>query len=209
MILGTYFLTYCDQDVSTLDPRKMKPVPPVFGSADDVLRAVDEKTVDLQGIIRLRRGDEKILTTAGRAIFNAELDEVLADHIGEDYDLTGRTFVNFTIDKKKMNSLIADLINQYGTVAVAQVLDVIKTLGFRYATDSGVTVGKNDIVIPPEKGEILNYYEGEVGQIYTQYDRGFITEGERHELVVEKWHEATDKVAGPWTRTSMSSTRST
>ncbi len=195
MILGTYFLTYCDQDVSTLDPQKMKPVPPVFGSADDVLRAVDEKTVDLQDIIRLRRGDEKILTTAGRAIFNAELDEVLADHIGEDYDLTGRTFVNFTIDKKKMNSLIADLINQYGTVAVAQVLDVIKTLGFRYATDSGVTVGKNDIVIPPEKGEILNRYEGEVGQIYTQYDRGFITEGERHELVVEKWHEATDKVA--------------
>ncbi|MHB8160528.1 MAG: DNA-directed RNA polymerase subunit beta' [Thermoleophilia bacterium] len=195
MILGTYFLTYCDQDVSTLDPRKMKPVPPVFGSADDVLRAVDEKTVDLQGIIRLRRGDEKILTTAGRAIFNAELDEVLADHIGEDFDLTGRIFVNFTIDKKKMNSLIADLINQYGTVAVAQVLDVIKALGFRYATDSGVTVGKNDIVIPPEKGEILNHYEGEVGQIYTQYDRGFITEGERHELVVEKWHEATDKVA--------------
>ncbi|MHB1326085.1 MAG: DNA-directed RNA polymerase subunit beta' [Thermoleophilia bacterium] len=195
MILGTYFLTYCDQDVSTLDPRKMKPVPPVFGSADDVLRAVDEKTVDLQGIIRLRRGDEKILTTAGRAIFNAELDEVLADHIGEDFDLTGRIFVNFTIDKKKMNSLIADLINQYGTVAVAQVLDVIKTLGFRYATDSGVTVGKNDIVIPPEKGEILNHYEGEVAQIYSQYDRGFITEGERHELVVEKWHEATDKVA--------------
>ncbi len=195
MILGTYFLTYCAKDVSTLDPEKMKPVPPVYGDADDVLRAVDEKAIHLQDVIRLRRADAKIVTTAGRAIFNAELDEVLGEHLGEDYDIGGRTFVNFTIDKKKMNALIADLINQYGTVAVAQVLDVIKRLGFRYATNSGVTVGKNDIVIPPEKAGILNHYEGEVAEIYTQYDRGFITEGERHELVVEKWHEATDKVA--------------
>ncbi|MBI5870101.1 MAG: DNA-directed RNA polymerase subunit beta' [Actinobacteria bacterium] len=195
MILGTYFLTYCAKDVSTLDPQKMKPVPPVYGTADEVLRAVDEKAIHLQAVIRLRRGDEKILTTAGRAIFNAELDDCLEDFLGEEYDLTGRTFVNYTVDKKKMNNLIADLINQYGTVAVAQLLDVIKTLGFRYATGSGVTVGKNDIVIPPEKAGILDSYEEMVKEIYTQYDRGFITEGERHELVVEKWHEATDAVA--------------
>jgi len=195
MILGTYYLTYCHKDVNELDPLKMKPVPPVYGTADEVLRAVDEKAIKLQDVVRLRRGDEKILTTAGRAIFNDEIDDVLTDHMGEEYDLAGRTFVNYTIDKKKMNSFIADLINQYGTVAVAQVLDVIKKLGFEHATRSGVTVGKNDIVIPPEKAGILDSYEDQVGQIYSQYDRGFITEGERHELVVEKWHEATDKVA--------------
>ncbi len=195
MILGTYFLTYCKDDVGQLNPQKMKPVPPVYGSADEVLRAVDEQVLKLQDVIRLRRGADKVVTTAGRAIFNDEIDTVLADHLGEKYDPNQRTFVNYTIDKKKMNSLIADLINQYGTVAVAQVLDVIKTLGFEHATRSGVTVGKNDIVVPPKKAEILDSYEELVAQIYPQYDRGFITEGERHELVVEKWHEATDKVA--------------
>ncbi|MCL4472896.1 MAG: DNA-directed RNA polymerase subunit beta' [Actinobacteria bacterium] len=195
MILGTYFLTYCAQDVSKLDPQKMKPAPQVFGSADEVLRAVDEKTVGLQDVVRLRHGEEKILTSAGRAIFNAELDDCLFDFMGEDYKPEEREFVNYTIDKKKMNKLIADLINQFGTVAVAQLLDVIKRLGFEHATRSGVTVGKNDIVIPPEKASILDSYEEMVDHIYNQYDHGFITEGERHELVVEKWHEATDKVA--------------
>jgi len=201
MILGTYFLTYYDKkkyddkDLSQLDPQKMKPAPPVYGSADEVLRAVDEKALGLQQVIRLRRGEEKIMTTAGRAIFNDEIDQVLADHLGEDYDPAGRTFVNYTIDKKKMNSLIAALIEQYGAVTVARVLDVIKEMGFRHATDSGVTVGKNDIVVPPDKEKILERYEVEVDKVHQQYDRGFITEGERREMVVRLWQEATDEVA--------------
>jgi DNA-directed RNA polymerase subunit beta' len=195
MILGTYWLTYCDQDVTQLEPEKMKPVPPVYGSAEDVMRAVDEKAIGLQQVVRLRRDGETTVTTAGRAIFNDEIEQVLRTHLGEKYDHSEMRFLNATVDKTKMKNLIADLIDQYGAVAVAQVLDVIKDLGFRYATLSGVTVGKNDIVVPPDKEAILERYEAEVDKVHQQYDRGFITEGERREMVVRLWQEATDEVA--------------
>ena len=70
---------------------------------------------------------------------------------------------------------------------VALVLDAFKDLGFHYATLAGITVSKNDVIIPPQKGEILEKYEGEVAEIQDQYDMGLITQEERHELVVEKW----------------------
>src|SRR5690349_2803602 len=75
------------------------------------------------------------------------------------------------------------------------VLDAFKDLGFKYATQAGITISKNDVVIPPKKGEILAKYEDEVSEIQGQYDMGLITQEERHELVVEKWTAATDEVA--------------
>lgn len=196
MVLGTYWLTYCEVNVDDLDPEKMKPVPPAFGSADDVARAVDQNSVSLQQVVRFRRSDgSKILTTAGRVIFNDEIDDALAGHLGDEYDPSKRPFINETLDKTRMKNLIAGLINQYGAVTVASVLDVIKRLGFTHATLAGVTVGKNDIVVPPEKSSILDRYESEVEEIHKQYDRGFITDGERSEMVINKWRQATDEVA--------------
>ena len=75
------------------------------------------------------------------------------------------------------------------------MLDTIKSLGFQYATQAGVTISKNDIVIPPEKEEILAEYEERVAEIEAQYERGLITEDERHEPIVNIWTEATDEVA--------------
>jgi DNA-directed RNA polymerase subunit beta' len=74
------------------------------------------------------------------------------------------------------------------------VLDAFKDLGFRFATQAGITVSKNDVVIPPAKEEILDRYEGEVREIEDQYDTGLITQEERHDRVVEKWTAATDEV---------------
>ncbi|MHB1382134.1 MAG: DNA-directed RNA polymerase subunit beta', partial [Thermoleophilia bacterium] len=196
MVLGSYFLTYCEQDLSKLDAAKMDPKPPFYGSATDVIRALDEKYIDLQQPIRLRRNGEDIITTPGRTILNDELDIALEEHLGEDeYDSSGRTFVNETLDKNKMKNMITNLIEIYGTVTVSKLLDVIKNLGFRHATLSGVTVGKNDIVVPPEKGKILDRYEEEVDKIHQQYDDGFITEKERKEMVIRLWQQATEEVA--------------
>lgn len=196
MVLGAYWLTYCEHDVTGLDPQKMKPVPPAFALADEVVRAVDEKSVGLQQVIRFRRPDgSRVLTTAGRVIFNDEIDKALHEQLGDKYDPMERPFVNVTLDKNRMKNLIADLIDQYGTVTVSRVLDVVKKLGFEHATLSGVTVGKNDIVVPPDKGAILDRYEAEVEEIHKQYERGFITDGERREMVIHKWQQATDEVA--------------
>ena len=75
------------------------------------------------------------------------------------------------------------------------MLDTIKALGFHYSTQAGVTISKNDIVIPPDKEKILAEYEKQVEGVHGQYDRGLITEDERHETIVNIWTEATDKVA--------------
>ncbi|MBE0428956.1 MAG: DNA-directed RNA polymerase subunit beta' [Thermoleophilia bacterium] len=196
MVLGAYWLTYCElKELESIDIKKMKQVPPVYGSADEVVRAEDEGVIGLQQLIRYRRNGESILTTAGRVIFNDEIDKALAGHLGEEYQPGERPFVNVTLDKSQMKKVVTDLIDSYGAVAVSRVLDVIKDMGFKQATLSGVTIGKNDIVVPSDKDEILDRYEDEVKKIHQQYERGFITEGERKEMIIRLWGEATDEVA--------------
>ena len=79
------------------------------------------------------------------------------------------------------------LSDRYGAHTLAPVLDTIKTLGFHYSTQAGVTISKNDIVIPPDKEKILAEYEKRVESVHGQYDRGLITEDERHETIVNIW----------------------
>ena len=78
---------------------------------------------------------------------------------------------------------------------LAPVLDTIKTLGFRYATQAGITISKNDIVDPADKEEILAGTRSASSEVEAQYERGLITEDERHETIVNIWTEATDEVA--------------
>src|SRR6266576_31588 len=94
-----------------------------------------------------------------------------------------------------MGVFIAELVDMYGAPAIAPVLDIIKTLGFTYATRAGISVSKNDVVIPPEKEAILEDYEGRVATVEGQHMRGLITDEERHEIIVNLWTEATDSVA--------------
>ena len=93
-----------------------------------------------------------------------------------------------------MGAVIEGLVEQHGPHATAQVLDAFKDLGFHFASQAGITISKNDVVIPPTKEKILERYEGEVGEILDQYDTGLISQEERHEAVVEKWNAATDEV---------------
>src|SRR4029079_8343003 len=110
-------------------------------------------------------------------------------------------FINRTLPKKEMDAFITELSDRHGAHTLASVLDTIKTLGFRYATQAGVTISKNDIVIPREKDEILAEYEKRVGEVEAQYERGLITEAERHESIVNIWTEATDTVADAMEKT--------
>src|SRR4029078_8477145 len=100
---------------------------------------------------------ELVLTTAGRVIFNAEIDCALRDAVGElagEYT-TYHDFLNRTLSKKGLGDFISTLVDEYGAHAVAVVLDTIKDLGFHYATKAGVTISKNDVVIPHETQKIL------------------------------------------------------
>src|SRR5689334_3326299 len=195
MVLGTYYLTYAAEDlskVSIADARERKL--PYFGSLDEVETAYDQKQLTLQAPITLRERGDWIVTTVGRAIFNDEVSRALGRAVGERYDLTEYAYQNRTFTKRDMTEFVSELVDRYGATAIAEVLDTIKELGFTYATMSGVTISKNDIVIPPDKDDILGKVEDEVGKAQRSYDRGLITEDERHEQVVSLWNKATDDV---------------
>ncbi|WP_034089798.1 DNA-directed RNA polymerase subunit beta' [Streptacidiphilus albus] len=201
MVLGLFFLT------STRDPETLRGVGRAFGSTGEAVMAFDAKELDLQAEIDLRlplgtvppRGwvapvDEdgkatwqegeqlRLRTTLGRALFNEQLPE--------DYP-----FVEEEINKKQLSAIVNDLAERYPKVVVAATLDNLKATGFHWATRSGVTVSISDIVVPPNKPQILEGYEAQAEKVQKQYERGLITKDERQQELVNIWTKATAEVA--------------
>jgi DNA-directed RNA polymerase subunit beta' len=199
MVLGAYFLTYSEHDLAnttTAGLAKQLKVKgfPRFRTEEDVEFAIENEQVDFQDPIEYLWRGELLLTTPGRVIFNAEVERALTDagvpDVGE------HPFLNRTLSKRELDQFIGDLVEHYGPNTIAAALDVMKSLTFRFATRSGITISKNDIVIPEEKEEILARFENEVASVEREYDRGLMTEEERHERIVAIWTEATEAVAG-------------
>jgi DNA-directed RNA polymerase subunit beta' len=207
MVLGTYYLTYGPgpEELETLEiqvqagkwnEKKNGQRPHVFRSAQEAELSYEHGMVKLHDLAEYRRRgvEHHILTTVGRIIFNDRVERALIEVLEDDYDPSAYEFVNFPLKKRDMNNVIERLVALYGPYAIALVLDAFKELGFHFATQAGITISKNDVVIPPQKEEILGRYETDVAEIQDQYDTGLISGEERHEAVVEKWNAATDEV---------------
>jgi DNA-directed RNA polymerase subunit beta' len=196
MVIGGYYLTYCAVDLTAKTAEELNPRPKRLASEDDVILALDAKQegVGLQDPIEYRRNGEVILTTAGRVILNEEVARAIERALGDDFE-GPVPFINVTLGKKEMNDFVTALVDDYGAATISAVLDTIKDLGFHYATQAGITISKNDIIIPENKEEILQGYEERVSKIEAQYERGLITEEERKDSIVNVWTEATDAVA--------------
>ncbi len=82
-----------------------------------------------------------------------------------------------------------------GNLETAEFLDKLKDIGFKYATQGGLSVGIDDVVIPKEKEEIIGRAQKNVDEVDSQYARGFITRGERYNKVIDIWTRATTRVA--------------
>jgi len=201
MVLGGYFLTYSEEDLTKTTVDKIKPRPPRFQSEEEVELAIEAKQIALQQPIEYRWRGELLLTTPGRVIFNSEVERSLLEDREEGEEIELPEFLNQTLTKREMDDFILDLAVRSGAYGIAGVLDTIKALGFKYATDGGITISKNDIVVPQDKAEILARYEERVEKVEDQYERGLITEEERHESIVNIWTEATDEVADAMERT--------
>ena len=198
MVLGAYFLTYCGHDLVNTTAADMakklrKNGLRRFRTEEDVEFAVDAGSIDYQDPIEYEWSGERLLTTPGRVIFNAEVDRALDEATGGDFQ--NHPFLNKTLTKRELDAFIGELVELYGPNTIASTLDVIKSLTFRFATRAGITISKNDIVIPPDKEEILVRYEGDVAKVGREYDRGLMTEEERDERIIAIWTEATDEVA--------------
>jgi len=198
MVLGSYYLTYSDLNFDELTAEELDPRPKRFRTEEEIEFSVESKQITLQTPVEYLWEGELVLTTAGRVIFNAEIDRALREAVGEldggEYT-TYHDFLNRTLSKKELGDFISILVDEYGAHAVASVLDTIKDLGFLYGTKAGVTISKNDVVIPPNKEKILAEYEERVAKVEQAYEHGLITESERHESIVNIWTEATETVA--------------
>ena len=212
MILGVYYLTYYEgPDLAAVDATDYEALsslpsrPRPYNTAAELEAALLAKAVHLPDPILFRWDGGRVVTTVGRALFNSAVAKGLRGYFGDLWDESAEdgtpprrsdyVFQNRVITKKEMSAFIADLVEYYGATAVASVLDVLKDLGFRYASIAGVTISKNDIVVPSEKEEILNKYEERVALIEKQYQKGVLTDSERHERIIGLWTEATDEVA--------------
>ncbi len=207
MILGAYYLTYGPDEDELADLRekerggkwdedKLGRRPHVFRSAQEAELSYEHGMVDLHDLAEYRRvhGGEHVLTTVGRIIFNERIERALKESLEEGYDPAEYQFVNKPLKKRDMGDVIQGLVDKHGPYATALVLDAFKELGFHFASQAGITISKNDVVIPPSKPEILDRYEGEVGEVQDNYDMGLISDEERKEAVVEKWTAATEEV---------------
>ncbi|HEY8724688.1 MAG TPA: DNA-directed RNA polymerase subunit beta' [Gaiellaceae bacterium] len=203
MVIGCYWLTYSTDDLTQADATKLKPRPQRFSNENQVQMAVEAGQTGIQQPIEYRwHGGEPFVTTPGRVIFNAEVELSLIEALGEGATEIGEhEFINWTLSKSGMDDFIGELVERYGAHAIAGVLDTIKALGFKYATQAGITVSKNDIVIPTDKEEILSGYEERVTGVEQHYERGLITDEERHESIINIWTEATEEVAAAMERT--------
>ena len=207
MVLGAYYLTYGPMPDELLELeaglREGKGTlaagkrPQVFRSSQEAELAYEHGIVAAarpRGVPPRRAVEGHLLTTVGRMIFNERIERALREALGDDYDPAAYGFVNEPLRKRDMNVLIGSLVNLHGPHAIALVLDSFKDLGFQFATRVGITISKNDMVIPPDKDEILARYEGKVDEIQDQFDTGLISQEERHEAVIERWTAATDEV---------------
>ncbi len=200
MVLGAYYLTYGpeQEELEKIDPATHEPRPHVYRTAQEAEWSYEHGVVKLHDLAEFRPAGldgGHVLTTVGRIIYNDKIERSLEEALGDGFDPSKYEFINRSMKKKDTTRLVDDLVQAYGAPTISQVLDAFKDIGFHYATQAGVTISKNDVQVPPSKGEILKRYEDQVAAIQEQYDSGLITQEERHEAVVERWTAATDEVA--------------
>ena len=188
MVLGLYYITYADDEFENADIKAF------ISSYDETEAAYKEGSLKIHDKILLRRGDIKIETTLGRALFNENVEQALREYLGDVYDPEGYEFINHTLKKGEIKDLVRGYVDRYPTELVSQLLDTLKRVGFHTATKAGVSIGKNDIVVPEQKEGILEKYDGMVNEIEDQWDQGFISDDERLERVIAMWTQAKNEV---------------
>ncbi len=180
IVLGCYYMTL---------PRDgAKGEGKAFVSPDEMMLAYEMELLDLQANVRVygvRGADsdkEAFETTVGRLIFN----QIIPEELG---------YRNVTMGRKQLRVLIADCYRKLGGESTAQLADRIKTIGFKYATRGGLSIGIQDLQIPETKPQIIGEAEQEQKEIERQFQRGLITDRERKDEAVRIWTDARSQVA--------------
>lgn len=167
-----------DKKFKQEDKDLLRPLLRQFSSIDEARIAYDNGIIGLQEEIRVRIKNEAVKTTIGRIFFNEALPE--------NFD-----FVNKLMDKKELSRLVSRIYFDFGQAETAVVLDKLKTLGFTFAKHSGLSISVSDLVVPPEKREIIAEADEEVRKVMDQFRLGAITDVERYNKIVDTWQRTT------------------
>jgi DNA-directed RNA polymerase subunit beta' len=186
VVLGCYWLT-ANRGDQPADTSKLR----AYSSQNEVVLALEAKVVKLQEWIRVKIGDQLIVTTPGRVVFNQSLPVGKAPM---EPTMEPLPFQNAHYDRKLLRVLVAELYRLYGSDVTAVVVNDIKRLGFRYATQAGITVSAMDIPHPDTKWQIIRSTEKEVTDVERMYRRGVMTDDERYRKVIELWQRAYEEV---------------
>jgi DNA-directed RNA polymerase subunit beta' len=176
MVLGCYYLTSIRPGVNGEGK--------LFGNFEEAKLAYELGVIDLKAEIEVRdlnNEGKRLKTSVGRIIFN----DAFPKEIG---------FRNTTFDKSTIKKIVADCAKILTDEAMAEVMDRIKEMGFKFATKSGTTIAMSDIEVPKSKPKLIAEAEEKQIQVESQYENGLITEDERYDEVVRVWMETTDKV---------------
>ena len=198
LVLGGYYLT--------LERAGAKGEGRLFPDFDSVLLALASGEVETQTRIRVRyTGDfvdltkqynnqdvvhaeieevegHLIQTTVGRVIFNMNLPK-------------GMPFINGLLKKKGLQDLVSYCFIEFGNDLAVRMLDEMKEVCFAYATRAGISIGIDDMVVPPSKPRLIDEARDEVLEIERQRSAGVITQGERHNKIIDIWHRVTENIS--------------
>ncbi|MSR23275.1 MAG: DNA-directed RNA polymerase subunit beta' [Gemmatimonadetes bacterium] len=166
---------------------------PRYGSWGEVEMAVADERVTFHTLcwywsVRPEESEERkgggkwLATTVGRVLFNS----IIPHEIG---------FLNTSFGKRELGDLVFKCFTDVGLGRTTEFLDKLKEFGFRYATLGGVSVGIDDLEVPPQKAEILRDAEEQVARFQRAYASGFISNGERYNKIIDTWTHANNDVA--------------
>ncbi|MDE7061687.1 MAG: DNA-directed RNA polymerase subunit beta', partial [Lachnospiraceae bacterium] len=195
MVLGIYYLT--QERPGSLGEGKY------FKNVNEAILAYENKALTLHSKIHVRVSKKMpdgtvksgvIDSTLGRFIFNEIIPQDLGfvDRSKEENVLLLE--VDFHVAKKQLKQILEKVINTHGATKTAEVLDDIKSMGYKYSTRAAMTVSISDMTVPPQKPEMIAKAQDTVDKISRQYKRGLITEEERYKEVVETWKETDDEL---------------
>jgi len=165
----------------TLEVEDGKGAGKAFRDIDEARRAHEEAIIDLHSPIVVRIDGKRINTTLGRAELNLNLPEEVRDY-------------GIVMDRRAIKNLVMQCHHRFGWEKAAEVLDRLKELGFRYATQAGLTISLPDCLIPQEKEDIVHESLAAVQRIDTMYRMGLSTEDERRSAVIRIWRRTVDDV---------------
>ncbi|CAN5162668.1 DNA-directed RNA polymerase subunit beta' [soil metagenome] len=166
IVLGCYYLTY--------DRPNVNEKPFIFSGIEEVIMSLDAMKINHQARVRVPFRGEIRETTVGRLLFNEIFPEDFPYH-------------DDVMTKKRLQKVMAEVYAQYGQEQTAEIADTLKDVGFRYATESGLSMGMGDFEPVVGMGDKMKEGEARAATISEQYEQGFITDEERSRLTIETW----------------------